>query len=401
MHLRITRTFVALVASAALTTGLSASATATMATTPAKPAALAAPAAAACRHHHVIAYVTTLDSMGTGENAVVPVDTVTGATFKPVPVGGEPMAIVAAPDGKLVYAAVMAWPTSSVVVISTRTGTAVKTIPVKGRQGMTTVIGITPNGKMLYVSFGPTVVPIRTADDKVLKPIPTGMAVTGFVFTPDSRKLYVHSSWGGGSNVLPVSTVTNTAGTPIPVQASSLAMAPGGRTLWVAGGGTLTPVSTATDKPGPPIRFSETVMGVAISPDGRTGYVSNFGTYAGPGKLFPVKLATGKVLASIGLPGVANWVVFGRHGKLVYAGQQQVLLQNTTVQMVSVIRAATRKVIAEIKVGSGLAVTPDGRTVYAFGDGEFLTPISTATNRTGATIALPGYPIAIAFVQPQ
>jgi DNA-binding beta-propeller fold protein YncE len=399
MRTRISRVFSALVASAALLAGLATSTAASAATSSAEPAATASPVAAACRAHHVIAYVAVFDSMGAGVNAVVPVDTVTGAVLKPVPVAnGEPMAIVAAPDGKLVYAAAMAWPASSVVVISTRTDTVVKTIPVKGPQGMTTVIGITPNGKMLYVSFGTTVVPIRTADDKVFKPIPGGGSVAGFAFTADSKKLYVNSSYGG--SVLPVSTVTNTAGTPIPAAANSLAMAPDGKTLYAAGGSTLTPVSTVTDKPGPAISLGEAVMGVAISPNGRTGYVSNFGSYAGPGKLFPVNLATGNVRAPIALPGVANWVVFGRHGKTVYAGEQQALVQNQVISMVSVIRAATKSVRAEVNLPAGLAglvVTPDGRTVYALNTAS-LTPIRTATNRVGAAIPLPGVPIAVAFI---
>lgn len=254
MRMRLTRVSVALAASAAMMTGLAASVAATTTASRANAAAPVAQAAAACRHH-VIAYVTT----GYGnKGTVTPVDTVTGATLKPIPVGRDPEAIVVTPDGRMAYVANKA--PGSVTVIRTRTGTVVKTIPVPGPQGMTTVIGITPNGKTVYVSFGVTVVPIRTADYKVLKPITTGVAVTGMVLTPDSRKLYV-ASWNG--KVLPIGTATNTMGKPIVLQSYSIgvtintALSPNGRTLYAVSTNTLTLISTATDKAGKPIRLPE------------------------------------------------------------------------------------------------------------------------------------------------
>ena len=205
---------------------------------------------------------------------MTPVDTVTGATLKPIPVGSYPEAVVVTPDGRMAYVANKV--PGSVTVIRTRTGTVVKTIPVPGPQGMTTVIGITPNGKTVYVSFGTTVVPIRTADNKILKPITTGVAVTGMVFTPDSRKLYA-ASWNG--KVVPIRTATNTMGKPIVLQSYyigvtiSTALSPNGRTLYAVSRNTLTPISIATDTAGTPIRLPEWGGSVVISPDGRTAYV--------------------------------------------------------------------------------------------------------------------------------
>jgi len=397
MRMRITRVLGALAASAALVTGLAASAAATAATSPPKPAAPAAQAGPACRHHHqVMAYVATSDDMGQGKSGVTPLDPVTGATLKPIPVSGYPAGVVVSPDGRTAYVLAQGQP-ALVTVIRTRTGTVVKTIPVPGPFGMTTMIAITPNGKTVYATLGTTIVPIRTADYKVLKPIVTGVAVTGLVFTPDGRKLYVNS-WDG--KVVPISTATNTAGKAIVLPsyeigiASGLAMAPNGRTVYAASGDTLTPISTATDKAGRPIRFAEQVADIVISKDGRTGYVSNLGTYGGPGKLFPVSLATGKILAPINLPGVASSMLLTPDGKTLYIMEQ-------LAYTVTAIRTATGTVLGEIKIGStmsyGLAVTPDGRTVYVINGTMSLTPISTATNRAGALIPLIGFPVGIAF----
>lgn len=390
MRTRTTRVCGALAMSAALVAGLAAAAVASATVSPPKPAAPDL--------RHVIAYVATpLTAQGKG--GVTLIDTVTGATLKTVPITGDPNAIVASPDGRTVYAASSGIP-GSVTVISTMTGKVVKTIPISGPIGMTVLIGITPNGKTVYVSFGTTVVPIRTADYKVLKPIVTRVAVTGLVFTPDSRKLYVNS-WNG--KVVPVSTVTDTAGRPIVLPsyeigiASGLAITPDGKTLYASSGDTLTPISTATDKAGSPVRFAEQVAGIVISKDGLTGYVSNLGTYAGPGKLFPVNLVTRKILAPIRLPGVASWMLLTPDGKKLYILEQ-------LAYTVTAIRTATRTVIGNIKVGGlmagGFAITPDGRTVYVMDGAKSLTPIRTATNTPGAPVPLPGQPTGIAFALP-
>jgi DNA-binding beta-propeller fold protein YncE len=398
MRTRITRVLVAMTASAAMMAGLAASSTAATAASPARAAAAAAQAAAA--RHHAIAYVTVM-TWGAGQDAVVPVDTVTGATLKPIPVDRNPGAIAVTPNGK--YAYVVNETPPSVAVIRTRTGTVVKTIPIPGPQGMGVYIGITPNGKTVYVSFGATVVPIRTADNKVLKPIPTGVAVTGLVFTPDSRKLYV-DSWN--SKVVPIRTRTNTAGSPIRVppydeyMPGGLTISPDGRTLYAAYGTMLTPISTVTDKPGKPILFAEQIINIAISPNGRTGYVANAGTYAGPGKVFPVNLRTHKILAPINLPGVAGWMRFTPDGKTLYALQQQAAMPNYP-GVLTAIRTATKTVLRNITVGNmpmGFAITPDGRNVYVIAWGEnSLIPVRTATNKAGPAIKLNGWPTAVAF----
>lgn len=392
MRTRISRVLGALTASGALVMGLAA---ATAAPAAGKPAAPAAPTAAARGYHHVIAYVATNDQMGQGASGVTPVDTVTGATLTPIPLGGYPQAIVITPDGSRAF--VLAGGESpAVTVISTRTGTVLTTIPVPGPYGMTFMIGITPDGKTVYATLGTTIVPIRAADYKVLKPIVTGVAATGLVFTPNGQKLYV-PSWNG--EVVPISTVTNTAGAPIVLgpdgQTVNIAMAPNGRTLYAASGSTLTPISTATDQAGQPVSFAEQVADVVIGKDGRTAYVSNLGTYGGPGTLYPVSLVTRKILAPISLPGVASSMLLTPDGQKLYVAEQ-------LAYTVTAIRTATGTVAGEIAVGGsimshGLAVTPDGGTVFVMGGDMSLTPIRTATDTAGAPVPLTGFPAGIAF----
>jgi DNA-binding beta-propeller fold protein YncE len=385
MGIRIARLSRVLGAPAALMMGAAACAAAVIAPSPS-----AAATGAACQIHHFIAYVATV-----GKAAVTPLDTVTGAKFKPIPVHGQPEAVAITPDGGTAYVVSLV-PPGMVTVIRTRTGTVVKTFRVPGPQGMGTYIAITPDGKTVYVSLGTAIVPIRTADNKVFKPILTGLAVTGMIITPDSRKLYANT-WNG--KVLPVSTATNTAGKPISLPsyqvgvASGIALTPDGKTLYSASGNVLLPISTATDNHGRAIRFAEQIDNIVISKDGRTGWVSNMGSYGGPGKVFPVNLVTGEILAPIVLPGVAGWMLLTPDGTTLYALEQ---LAGT----MTAIRAATGTVLGEIKVKSmpaGFAVTPGGRTVFVLDGAKSLTPVSTATNRARAAIPLIGGPTGIAF----
>lgn len=218
MRTRTIAAFGALAASATLVAGLAG-------TGPA--------AATAYRHHHVIAYVTTV-SNGT-RDMVTPVDTVTGKALKPIPVGGNPDAIAVTPDGKTAYAVNQA--TSTVTPIRTATNKALRPIHIPGSGGYTGVIAISPNGKTAYVAMGGTVVvPIRTADNKLLKPISTGTVtvVTSMAFTPNGRTLYA-ATYG---SVVPIRTATNTAGKPIAIAANgssvTIALSPDGRMLYAA-----------------------------------------------------------------------------------------------------------------------------------------------------------------------
>ena len=79
--------------------------------------------------------------------------------------------------------------------------------------------------------------------------------------TPNGRTLYVLNS--GGDTVTPIRVATNTGGAPIPVahQPFTLAVTPDGKTLYVTGGvNLLIPIRTSTNHPGTPV-----VVGVSPS----------------------------------------------------------------------------------------------------------------------------------------
>ena len=125
------------------------------------------------------------------------------------------------------------------------------------------------------------------------------------------------SSPGGGTayvlndasdTVTPISTATNTAGTPIPVNAapdhpSLMAMTPDGKTVYVLYNNgycpcssPMFPIATATNTAGPPIEVGDSTA-IVFTPDGKTAYVvgdayvSSSAPYI-PGYVIPVTTAT-------------------------------------------------------------------------------------------------------------
>ncbi len=107
----------------------------------------------------------------------------------------------------------------------------------------------------------------------------------------------------------------------------------------------MTPINTATNKPGKPITVGKYPDYIAITPNGKTAYVSN----EGPGTVTPISTATNK-------PGTA---ITG--------------------------------------LGGPIAITPDGNTVYAASSHDTVTLVRTATNKPGNAIEVGRYPITIAI----
>ncbi len=194
--------------------------------------------------HQPVAWVANY-----GSDTVTPVNLVTRKAGHAVPVGSQPRAIAATPDGKTVYVANSGGDTVTPIDAAT------------GRPGRPIVTGsapwalaVTPDGKTLYVanSASDTVAPVTIATGRPGRPVHVGRAPRAIAISPDGRTAFV-LNWLGGT-VTPIAVATNKPGKPIPAGAFPVAaaFAPGGGTLYVAnfGADTVTPVNTRTDRPG-------------------------------------------------------------------------------------------------------------------------------------------------------
>jgi YVTN family beta-propeller protein len=233
----------------------------------------------------------------TGRHTVVPVSTATNTAGKPIPVGSGPQAIAITPDGKTAY--VVSYPTSgngpaTVTPISTATNTVGKPI----RVGFGSFeIAITPDGKTAYAYSGSTVTPVSTATNTAGTPIHLhgNFGEGAIAINPDGKTLYALTI--NPDTVVPVSTATNTAGTPIRVHllpsgitgfaaeaASQFTITPDGKTAYLlTGGDSVIPISTVTNTAGKTIQFGSDCrsqaqvhpnISLAITPDGKTAYVA-------------------------------------------------------------------------------------------------------------------------------
>lgn len=168
----------------------------------------------------------------------------------------------------------------------------------------------------------------------------------------------------------------------------ALAVTPDGRTLFVAdygrydgdwphNGHTVTPVDVATGRVGAAIRVGNEPLDMAVTPNGRTLYV-----LAGDGTLTPVDVASRQ-------PG--RPIRFASHldpGELVVAPDGQTLYVVGSV-LTSISTATGRRGVSIPSGGWGLVITPDGRTIYVADAGE-VTPVDVATGRPGAAIRVRG-----------
>lgn len=181
--------------------------------------------------------------------------------------------------------------------------------------------------------------------------------------TPDGREAYVTNY--SSNSVTPINLVTGRAGSPISagIGPSAIAITPNGERAYVTDAGTsslghtVTPISLRTHRVLAPIKVGDGPQGIAITPDGRRAYVTDAGA-----------------------------ILAGQTGPL---GHQ-----------VTPINLTTDVAMRPITVGNapiGIAVTPDGSTVYVANlNSESVTPISVVSDTPGAPIAVPGAPIALA-----
>jgi YVTN family beta-propeller protein len=145
-------------------------------------------------------------------------------------------------------------------------------------------------------------------------------------------------------------------------------------------------------------------FGVTVSPDGKKVYVANQITdiervgFTTQKKYYPivsvVDTVTNKVIDTEKVRDAPQGVAVSPDGKKVY-------VTDWKDHIVSVIDTTTITVIATVPVGSspeGIAVNPDGKKVYVANRGSnTVSVIDTATNKVTATVPVGSSPERIAF----
>jgi YVTN family beta-propeller protein len=200
----------------------------------------------------------------------------------------------------------------------------------------------------------------------------------------------------GAHTVTPLDLVANQAGAPIPVgeDPDSIAISPDGRTAYVSNGidGTVSVIETATDSViGAPIPVGSNPAAVALTPNGSKLYVTDELS----NRVTVINTATRTAIGSIKVGSFQSGIAVAPDGL-------SALVSNAGGNTVSVIDTLTDTVApAPILVGEeplGIAFTPDGAKAFvANGNGKSVTVIDARTDTVeGAAIKVGKEPGAIA-----
>jgi len=232
-------------------------------------------------------YVASEDSTSTCGPAtgVYVIDTATNALeASSIAVGCEPTGIAITPDGLRVYVANQF--DGTVSVIDTATDSVSDTIKL-GNGAPVSAVAITPDGARAYVSGQAGVFVIDTATNTAVgSPIPAGTAPAGIGITPDGKSVYVTDGALPGHGVTVIDVATGQAVNAIVVgnNPSAVAFTPDGKFAYVTNGGidngmfTVSVIDTIAEAVvGNPIQVDSFPNSVAITADGKLAYVGNEG----------------------------------------------------------------------------------------------------------------------------
>jgi len=374
--------------------------------------------------------VSTVYVVSRTSGTVTPVDTATDTAGPAIRVGAQPSAIAITPDGRTAYVVntndQAGLKDGTVTPITTATDEPGKPVKVGIEPD---AIAITPNGQTAYVAnqLSGTVTPITIATNAPGKPIKVGYTPDAIAITPDGQTAFVaNEGIGQGGTVTPIATATDQPGKPIGVgvDPTGIAVTPNGQTAYVlsrggttisSGGGsvsqagTVTPINTATGRSGKPITVSggPTLIAIAISPNGQTAYVladppakGSLPVPQGDGLVVPIATATDDPGTPIRVGALPSGLAITPDGKTLY-------VPDSNSNAVTPIDTATGAAGHPISTGSAapvaILISPDGRTVYTVGiAGQALNgsviPITAATSTPGNPIAVGAWPSAMVIV---
>jgi YVTN family beta-propeller protein len=168
----------------------------------------------------------------------------------------------------------------------------------------------------------------------------------------------------------------------------AIAITPDGATAYVAnfGSGTVTPIDTATNTAGPAIAVGKGPDDIAITPDGATAYVAD----ANAGTVTPVSIASGKAGPAIKVGGFPDDIAITPNGKSAYV---TIITAKNSVVPIQTATNTAGKPIKGPKSASVIVIAGNGKTAYVNGSvpagpdfDSFLTPIKIPANTAGKAI---------------
>lgn len=222
----------------------------------------------------IVTHGDRIYTANTSSNTITAIDARTNAVIASVPVGKAPTHVAVSPDGSVLYVANSG--SNTVSAISTVTGATLATMAVGGSpQGL----AVNPAGTRIYVTntASNSVTVLNAATRQTVSTIKVGAAPTGVAISADGARVYIANR--GANTVSAIQTATNTVAATYSVGTTpqSVVLNSAGTRLYVTnvGSDNVTVINTSSGARVATITVGDQPFGMVLSRDGSLGYVVN------------------------------------------------------------------------------------------------------------------------------
>ena len=206
-----------------------------------------------------------------------------------------------------------------------------------------------------------------------------------------AASLFITNTKSNSISIIDTNTFDVTGTIPLGAgKPNRIVFEPDGRTAWVVYDKShdLGIVDATAKKLVKRVKIGGNPYNLAVSPDGRYLYVLDWSSDTSNDEVIAWDLKAGKIEWRLEVSTWPAHSVFSRDGKLLYVSGE-------TAGDLTVIDLASRTAVARVIHGGGdamgLALSPDGKTLYAgAGENKSVLKIDTATNKQVGSIAMPG-----------
>jgi len=264
---------------------------------------------------------------------------------------------------------------------------------------------VSPDNEYVYVADPgtETVSVIRASSETVTLTIPVGSSPESIAITPDGKTLYVANSGDDTVSVINARDgISITTIDKVGYQPSSLAVSPDGKRVYVAnfGDGTVAIINTETNRiSGSPIHVTGEPEDLVFAPNQAEIYLASAG--GNSGALLLRKIPGSRKFVHIGGNKIApNALTMGPDGKMLYSIGNQGHFGLDTVLSIDLTRV---RVVCSVAPPAGidslnaLAITPNGKFLYAAGVANTQPPSSGLFMIDAATGEIVGQTIQVGY----